>query len=164
MRRPRRRRTTRQQLRAPPKGFALPYNTPPAVVIALNWALAQLGTPYSFGGDCTNPHGGNPAHECDCSSLVQQAYAHAGITLPRTTSQQVHSGAAVDPNGTLLPGDLLFIPGSDGTMNHPGHVGLYLGDGYVIQSPHTGDSVKISKINSWQDQLAGVRQIVSWLM
>ena len=145
-----------------PKGFVLPYDTPPAVVIALNWALAQLGTPYSFGGDCTNPHGGNPTHQCDCSSLVQQAYAHAGITLPRTTSQQVHSGTAVDPNGALLPGDLIFIPGSDGTMSHPGHVGLYLGDEYLIHSPHTGDSVKITRTNSWQDQLAGVRQIVSW--
>jgi hypothetical protein len=43
-----------------PPGFVLPYGTPPTVVTAINWALAQLGTPYSFGGDCTNAHGGNP--------------------------------------------------------------------------------------------------------
>jgi cell wall-associated NlpC family hydrolase len=144
-----------------PKGFVLPSNTPPAVVTALNWALAELGTPYSFGGDCTNPHGGNAAHECDCSSLVQQAYRHAGINLPRTTSQQVHSGTGVAPNGMLLPGDLLFIRGSDGTVNHPGHVGLYLGDGYLIQAPHSGDQVKVSLIDAWKKQLAAVRQIVT---
>jgi cell wall-associated NlpC family hydrolase len=144
-----------------PPGFTLPYNTPPAVAVALNWALAQLGTPYAFGGDCTNSHGGNPAHECDCSSLVQQAYRAAGISLPRTTSQQVHSGAAINPTlDALLPGDLLFIPGSDGTMSHPGHVALYLGGGFLIQSPHTGDVVKISKIDSWLGQLAAVRRVV----
>ena len=46
-----------------------------------------MGTPYSFGGDCTNPHGGDPAHQCDCSSLIQQAYKAAGISLPRTSDR-----------------------------------------------------------------------------
>ena len=53
-----------------PPGFALPPSTPPAVVTAILWALAQLGTPYAFGGDCADSHSGNPAHECDCSTLV----------------------------------------------------------------------------------------------
>jgi hypothetical protein len=57
-------------LQAVPSGFTLPPATPPAVVTAIVWAFGQLGTPYSFGGDCTNPHGGDPAHQCDCSSLV----------------------------------------------------------------------------------------------
>jgi cell wall-associated NlpC family hydrolase len=43
----------------------------------------------------------------------------------------------------LLPGDLVFIPGADGTMQAPGHVSMYLGDGYVIEAPQTGDVVKI---------------------
>jgi hypothetical protein len=58
------------QLLAPPPGFSLPAGTPPAVATAISWAFAQLGTPYAFGGDCTNAHSGNPAHQCDCSSLV----------------------------------------------------------------------------------------------
>jgi cell wall-associated NlpC family hydrolase len=57
-------------LQAVPSGFTLPPDTPPAVTAAILWAFAQLGTPYSFGGDCTNAHGGDPAHQCDCSTLV----------------------------------------------------------------------------------------------
>ncbi len=55
---------------APPSGFSLPRDTPPAVTAAIMWAFAQLGTPYSFGGDCTAAHSGDPAQQCDCSSLV----------------------------------------------------------------------------------------------
>lgn len=143
-----------------PDGFTFPPGTPPAVVIALTWALAQLGTPYAFGGDCTDAHGGNPAHQCDCSSLVQQAYRAAGINLLRTTSQQVHAGTTVHNTNQLLPGDLLFIPGSDGTMTSPRHVGIYLGNGLLIHAPRTGDRVKIVKQSSWQAQLAQVRRIV----
>jgi cell wall-associated NlpC family hydrolase len=119
-----------------PDGFTFPPGTPPTVVTALNWALAQLGTPYSFGGDCTDAHGGNPAHQCDCSSLVQQAYRAAGITLPRTTTQQVHAGTNIPHLNQPLPGDLRFIPGSDGTITNPRHVGLYLGNGLLIHAPH----------------------------
>jgi cell wall-associated NlpC family hydrolase len=144
-----------------PDGFTFPPDTPATVVTALSWALAQLGTPYTFGGDCTDAHSGDPAHQCDCSSLVQQAYRAADITLPRTTSQQVHAGAAVDSLNQLLPGDLLFIPGSDGTITNPRHVGLYLGNGLLIHAPHTGDHVKIVKQSSWQDHLAQVRRVVA---
>ncbi|RKF20963.1 peptidoglycan endopeptidase, partial [Micromonospora globbae] len=67
-----------------PAGFTLPPGTPLPVVTAIGWALAQLGTPYTFGGDCTAPHSGIPARQCDCSSLLQQAYRAAGIAIPRT--------------------------------------------------------------------------------
>ena len=63
-------------------GFTLSADTPPPVVTAIGWALAQLGTPYTFGGDCTAPHSDIPAHQCDCSSLMQQAYRAGGIRLP----------------------------------------------------------------------------------
>ena len=58
------------EMLAPPSGFSLPPDTPPAVTAAIMWAFAQLGTPYHLDGDCTNSHGGDPAHQCDCSSLV----------------------------------------------------------------------------------------------
>ena len=57
-----------------PPGFTLPMGTPPAARAAVEWALAQLGTPYSYGGDCTASHSGNPARQCDCSSLTQMAW------------------------------------------------------------------------------------------
>ncbi|HLL66487.1 MAG TPA: C40 family peptidase [Micromonosporaceae bacterium] len=144
-----------------PDGFAFPPGTPPTIVAALTWALAQLGTPYFFGGDCTDAHSSNPAHHCDCSSLVQQAYRAAGIHLPRTTTQQVHAGAAVHDIDRLRPGDLLFIPGSDGTPTNPRHVGLYLGNGLLIHAPRSGHRVKVVKQSSWHGQLIQIRRIVT---
>ncbi|MGQ5265234.1 C40 family peptidase, partial [Micromonospora sp. ZYX-F-536] len=98
-----------------PTGFTVAPGTPLPVVTAIGWALAQLGTPYTFGGDCTAAHSGIPARQCDCSSLIQQAYRAAGIGIPRTTSDQVHAGTAVGDYRDLRPGDLLFIPGSRGS-------------------------------------------------
>ncbi|MEO3780478.1 C40 family peptidase [Micromonospora sp. B11E3] len=144
-----------------PAGFTLPPGTSPQVVTAIGWALAQLGTPYTFGGDCTAPHSGIPARQCDCSSLLQQAYRAAGIPLPRTTSEQIHAGVAVADYRDLRAGDLLFIPGSRGTVARPGHVGMYLSQGLIVQAPHSGDVVKISRLSAWANQLAAVRRIVT---
>lgn len=143
-----------------PPGFALPAGTPPPVVTAIGWALGQLGTPYTFGGDCTAAHSGVPRHQCDCSSLMQQAYRAAGIRNPRTTADQVHAGTAVPGPADLHPGDLILIPGSGGTRADPGHVGMYLGSGLIVQAPKTGDVVKISKLSSWINQIAAIRRIV----
>ncbi|WP_243420626.1 C40 family peptidase [Micromonospora globispora] len=144
-----------------PSGFTLPPGTPLPVVTAIGWALAQLGTPYTFGGDCTAPRSGIARHQCDCSSLMQQAYRAAGISIPRTTSEQVHTGTPVTDYRDLRPGDLLFIPGSRGSPSRPGHVGMYLGQGLIVQAPHTGDVVKISRLAAWSGQLAAVRRIVA---
>jgi cell wall-associated NlpC family hydrolase len=143
-----------------PLGFTLPAGTPPPVVTAIGWALAQLGTPYTFGGDCSAAHSGNPRRQCDCSSLMQQAYRAAGIRIPRTTADQVHAGAAVPGPTDLRPGDLILIPGGGGTRADPGHVGMYLGSGLIVQAPKTGDVVKISKLSSWINQIAAIRRIV----
>ena len=143
-----------------PNGITLPAGTPTTIVTAIAWALAQRGTPYHFGGDCTNPHAGIPAHQCDCSSLMQQAYRAAGINIPRTTLDQVHAGAAVTNIAALAPGDLVFIPGSNGTRSVPRHVGMYIGQGLIVQAPHTGDVVKISTLSSWQKQISAIRRIV----
>ncbi len=143
-----------------PPGFRLPPGTPPQVVTAIGWALAQLGTPYSFGGDCTAPHSGDSARECDCSSLVMGAYRAARVNLPRVTGDQVHAGTPVASLADARPGDLIFIPGSGGSMTNPDHVGLYLGSGILVQAPHTGDVVKISPVSGWASQIAAIRQIV----
>jgi cell wall-associated NlpC family hydrolase len=143
-----------------PPGFTLPAGTPPQVVTAIGWALAQLGTPYTFGGDCTAAHSGNPRHQCDCSSLMQQAYRAAGISIPRTTADQVHAGTSVPGAADLRPGDLILIPGSGGSLADPGHVGMYLGEGLVVEAPKTGDVVKIIKVSAWVNQIAAIRRIV----
>ncbi|GAA1574494.1 C40 family peptidase [Dactylosporangium maewongense] len=143
-----------------PDGFTLPADTPAAVVTAIGWALQQLGTPYHYGGDCTAAHSGVPAHQCDCSSLMQGAYRAAGVSIPRTTGGQVGAGTAVPSLNDIHPGDLVLIPGSQGTRTRPGHVGMYIGQGLIVQAPHTGDVVKISKLSSWSSQVAAVRRII----
>jgi cell wall-associated NlpC family hydrolase len=142
-----------------PSGFSLPPGTSPAAATAIMWALGQLGTPYSFGGDCTAPHSGQAAHQCDCSSLVQQAFKAADIGLPRTSQDQFHTGMPVAWPGQLQPGDLIFVPGADGTMAAPGHVGVYIGSGLVVAAPQTGDVVRITALSPyWSGSLAGIRR------
>jgi hypothetical protein len=143
-----------------PAGFTLPPDTPPAVAVAISWALAQLGTPYHLDGDCTDAHSGIAARQCDCSSLVQMAYKAAKISLPRTAAQQSRVGTIVEPN-QLLPGDLLFTPGSEGTIAAPGHVSMVIGNGLVVVAPHTGASVRIERIaGDWVNNLVVARRIV----
>jgi len=143
-----------------PKDFSIPAGTPPPVATAIRWALAQLGTPYTFGGDCTAAHSGIPRRQCDCSSLMQQAYRAAGIRIPRVTADQVGAGTGVPHPADLRPGDMIFIPGSNGTRDRPRHVGMYLGSGLIVQAPKTGDHVKISKLSAWINRIAAIRRIV----
>ena len=109
------------------------------VQAATSWALNNLGIPYSWGGG--TPQGpskgfGNGAGTVgyDCSSFVQAAMAKAGVKLPRTTYDQMKTGAAVPNLANAKPGDLLF-PSA-------GHVMLYLGNGQAAEAPHTGDVTK----------------------
>ncbi|WP_442788554.1 C40 family peptidase [Kitasatospora sp. YST-16] len=139
-----------------PAGYVIPTDAPPAVQSAIRYALGQLGTPYQWGGSCTAPHGPDPMGRCDCSSLMQQSYKAGGITLTRTTYTQVTEGTAVSVDA-LKPGDLLFTePGPEG----PGHVGMYIGQGLIVQAPHTGDVVKISTLDSWRSDIVAARRIV----
>lgn len=135
-----------------PAGYTIPADAPAAVKTAITWAMHQLGTPYQWGGSCTASHGQDPMGRCDCSSLVQQSYRAAGITLPRTTYTQINTGVPV-PINALQPGDLLF---TEGSAAHPQHVGIYLGAGLVIAAPHTGAVVRIDPLAQW-DVLAARR-------
>ncbi|MEW2620899.1 C40 family peptidase [Streptomyces sp. NPDC048106] len=128
-----------------PKGYAIPKDADPKARKAIAWAMQQLGTLYQWGGSCTNAHGPDPMGRCDCSSLMQQAYAHAGVTLTRTTYTQVHEGKAVPP-AHLKPGDLIF---SRGSATRPEHVGMYMGEGLVIEAPRTTKPVRITPIKDW---------------
>ncbi|MGN9821593.1 C40 family peptidase [Streptomyces sp. SD11] len=135
-----------------PDGYTIPAGTDPRARKAIVWAMHQLGTMYQWGGSCTAPRGPDPMGRCDCSSLMQQAYAHAGVTLTRTTYTQVREGKAVSSRA-LKPGDLLF---SRGSADRPEHVGMYLGKGLVIEAPRTGKPVRITPVKDW-DVLAARR-------
>ncbi|MFE5327231.1 peptidoglycan DD-metalloendopeptidase family protein [Embleya sp. NPDC056575] len=110
------------------------------ITAIIAWAQQQLGTSYSYGGDCTDAHGTDMARHCDCSSLMQMAYLRgAGLKLPRDTYGQIDAGPKVTGQ-PLLPGDLVFP--------NTGHVGMYVGsipgfgDDTIIEAPKTGFNVR----------------------
>jgi cell wall-associated NlpC family hydrolase len=97
-------------------------------------AKTMLGKPYVWGG--TTSAG------VDCSGLIYYAFNQAGIKMPRYRAvdygQMGHSVSAQEARA----GDLIYW-NNEGDVDH---VGIYLGNGYVIQSPQTGDVTKISKV------------------
>ncbi len=114
--------------------YRVPEGTSPAAVAAVTFALGELGKPYVFGAN-------GPA-SYDCSSLMVAAWAAGGHALTRTTYTQMRDGTATS-EPLLAPGDLVLIPGSDGTLASPGHVGMFIGRGLVVLAPRTGDVVKV---------------------
>ncbi|WP_067902669.1 C40 family peptidase [Nocardia vaccinii] len=119
----------------------------PAAAKAISFACSQLGQPYVWGGNGATVNGG-----WDCSGLVQAAYARAGITLPRTTYDQVHTGPRI-PENQLQPGDLVFY----GTAADVHHVGLYLGAGKMVHAPDLHQPVQVSGYRSLPDFFAATR-------
>jgi cell wall-associated NlpC family hydrolase len=127
-----------------PDGYVIPADASPAARTAIQWALQQLGTPYQWGGNCTDPHGSDPTGRCDCSSLMQRAYGVAGIQITRTTYTQIHDGRAVPASAnSLQPGDLVF---TEGTAARPEHVAMALGDGLLVHAPRPGRDVEVAKV------------------
>jgi hypothetical protein len=104
----------------------------------VNEAASFLGVPYVWGG--SSPSG------FDCSGLVQYVYGQLGVTLPRTSQEQVSVGTPVSSLADAEPGDLVFFAGSDGTDASPGHVGIYIGNGQMIDAPETGEDVMIQPV------------------
>ncbi|WP_433888483.1 C40 family peptidase [Streptomyces sp. CA-111067] len=139
-----------------PTGYAIPADAPAKVQTAIRWALGQLGTDYQWGGSCTDSHGPDPMGRCDCSSLMQQSYKAAGVTLSRTTYTQVKEGRPISVDA-LRPGDLVFTAG---TAEVPEHVGMYIGSGLIINAPHTGAVVDINTLADWKPQILAARRVV----
>nr|WP_312859849.1 NlpC/P60 family protein [Pseudonocardia bannensis] len=104
--------------------------------IAVDTAMAQLGLPYQWGGN--GPAAGDPGF--DCSGLTTFAYAAAGITLPRTAHTQYYAGPHVSDGAALQPGDLVFY----GTAAKVHHVGMYIGEGRMVNAPTFGTPVRTS--------------------
>jgi peptidoglycan DL-endopeptidase CwlO len=105
------------------------------VAAAIGYAEQQLGKPYLFGG--TGPDA------FDCSGLVMMAYRSAGVNLERTSQQQWATEVRI-PAAQAQPGDLVFFAGADGTPTSPGHVGLVIGGGKMIEAYATGFPIRVA--------------------
>jgi len=129
----------------------------------VNAAQSQEGLPYCFGAGTingpTNGCGTGPAF--DCSGLSMYAvYQGAGVVLPHSAADQyngyqTYGGIQLDSQTDLLPGDLVFFVGSDGTTSAPGHVGVYIGNGNMIDAPTYGIPVGVHALYS--DYVGAVR-------
>ncbi|MGH3265283.1 MAG: NlpC/P60 family protein [Trebonia sp.] len=102
---------------------------------AVNYAEAQIGKPYLWGG--TGPDA------FDCSGLVMMAYRAAGVDIPRTSQKQWQNLPHVLAS-KVVPGDLVFFAGADGTRAAPGHVGLVISKNTMIEAYASGTPVRIS--------------------
>lgn len=99
---------------------------------AMNIALAQRGKPYVWAAAGPDSF--------DCSGLVVYAYAQAGMPgLPHFTGSQFTLGVAVS-QADMQPGDLVFFD------NPPGHEGIYVGNGLMVDAPHSGAVVRVEPL------------------
>jgi cell wall-associated NlpC family hydrolase len=98
---------------------------------AIAFARAQIGKPYVWGA--TGPG------SYDCSGLTQASWKAAGVSLPRTTYDQVNAGTTVSL-ADAQPGDLIFFYGDIS------HVGIYIGNGMMIHAPKPGAYVREESI------------------
>ena len=115
-------------------------------------ALAQVGKPYVWGAKGPDAF--------DCSGLTQAAWASAGVAdLGRDDQPGPRRCAGHRARPTLAPGDLLFIPGSFGTAAVPRHVGIYVGDGLVVDARSARRGVILSSLADWRAQVVAIRRV-----
>ncbi|AJY77678.1 hypothetical protein VN24_11900 [Paenibacillus beijingensis] len=122
----------------------------------IRYAKTFLGVPYDFG---TGSY--EDTKKFDCSSFVRHVYDHFGIDLPRTSRSQAQVGQTVDEDD-LEPGDLMFFytPGRYESNRIVGHVGMYAGDGQIIQT-YGRPGVTISEFDDyWRKRFLHAKRIV----
>ena len=110
--------------------------------VALDFALAQLGKPYAWGGNGPDAY--------DCSGLTKAAWAAAGVSLPRSSHQQIGVGTRVSWD-QMRPGDLIFF------YSPISHVGIYAGNGQMVHAVRPGVPVSLESLDGhYRSNLAGV--------
>ena len=117
--------------------------------VAVAFAMRQLGVPYLWGGTGVGGF--------DCSGLTQAAYAAAGITIPRTSEQQWLALPHVPDDEPLQPGDLVFFNPGEFAAGLPGHVGIYVGNGEMIDAPHSDSVVQVEAVSTFGQYVGAVR-------
>jgi cell wall-associated NlpC family hydrolase len=127
----------------------IPAASGTAAAEAVSYALDQIGTPYRWGGEI-------PGIGFDCSGLTQAAYQAARIIIPRTSEAQWSALPHV-PLAQLQPGDLVFFDPGEFLAGLPGHVGIYIGSGEMIDAPHTGATVRIENLANWPTPMGAAR-------
>ena len=100
---------------------------------AVRYAMAQIGKSYVYGA-------AGPSAS-DCSGLTMMAWAQAGVSLPHSSSAQMGSGTPVSQS-ELQPGDLVFY------YSPVSHVGMYIGNGQIVNALNPGAGIRISAVNS----------------
>jgi len=116
-----------------------PYVTPPSVQngpaaqAIVDWAFARIGYGYSYGGVGPNSY--------DCSGFTMKAFATVGINLPHSATSQFNYGTPVSKSD-LEPGDLVFF------YSGPGHVGIYVGGGMIIDARNERVGVVYTSIDT----------------
>ncbi|ADZ19356.1 peptidoglycan hydrolase CwlO-like protein [Clostridium acetobutylicum] len=101
----------------------------------VSFAESFSGLPYIWGAE-------DPSRGFDCSGLVQYVYGHFGVSLGRTTYEQVNQGTTVT---ALQPGDLLFF----GPASAPYHVAIYAGNNEMVEAPRTGENVRKTAVRGY---------------
>ncbi|WP_051652444.1 SH3 domain-containing protein [Clostridium algidicarnis] len=153
-----------------PAGHANVYN------IALNAMKAQIGSPYVWGGsgeflttaslnslilrfpddarrgkyDIPGKYIDAGYRAFDCSGLMQWGFRQAGVSIGRTTWDQVTNGVEVS-KANVKPGDMLFF-------SNLNHVGMYIGDGKWIESPNTRNFIRIADV-PWY-KIGRIRRVI----
>lgn len=118
----------------------------------VEYAKQYLGYKYVSGGT-------SPSTGFDCSGFTQYVYKHFGISINRTSKDQIKNGVAVEKSD-LQPGDLVIFNNDANTAI--GHVGIYVGDGNFIHASNPSDGVKITTLTTgyYQKRYVGARRVI----
>jgi cell wall-associated NlpC family hydrolase len=112
---------------------------------AVDYAYSRVGCPYFYGGS-----GPCDAPGYDCSGLMMEAWASAGVSIPRVSYDQMgslppvslHTASGAFTTANLEPGDIMGFAGNS-------HVGMYVGSGYLIDAPSAGHPVERVALSGW---------------
>ena len=107
----------------------------------VDYACQFIGNPYVWGGTSLTDG-------ADCSGFVQSVFAHFGISLPRTTYDQINAGVEVSYD-QAMPGDLIC---------YDGHIGIYIGNGQIVNAQNPEQGIGISPAT--YTTILSVRRIV----
>jgi cell wall-associated NlpC family hydrolase len=136
----------------PAAGEQASISQPGAGAVIAQQALAQVGTPYRYGG-------ADPARGFDCSGLVSYAHSREGISVPRTAAAQFATARKIDPE-FLQAGDLVFFRLDPGSREVT-HVGIYTGQRRFVHAPQTGRRVGEASLDDpyYRERFAGAGRL-----